>query len=118
LRRSDTVDAVDLREAPFSVVPPGLLLLGWVTLWMRNGRITWWFFAWGLGLVVLCFPAGLVGTLLEPPCYNPQHETFACGIMSTSMANAWTGGFLAFCCLAVLAPVTLLVNAFAREPDR
>ncbi|MFF0150746.1 hypothetical protein [Micromonospora sp. NPDC005203] len=91
-----------------------MLVVIWIVLVIRNHRVGWRFFAFGGGLVVLCFVGGpLVGRLAAPEIACRAQDGLACG-MGGVTAAAWANGAVALCCLVVLLILTPLVRLAAR----
>jgi len=103
-------------DFPFALLPPALLVLAWVVLRAAGRRTGLRFFLSGVGLSILCVPAGLLLAAAEPPCLNPRHETWACGI-SVPAATGLLGALLTAGCVVALLVLTAFFELFGLGPE-
>lgn len=94
---------------------PTLLVAAWVLVWYRQRHVGWRFFATGLGLSILCIPAGSFAEAMatRSSSCTPQ-DTWECGL-GMARGMFWVNGFLAVLCLAGLAVLSLMVRLRHRS---
>ena len=104
-----------LADFPLAFLAPALVLAGWVALWLAGRRVGVKFFLIGAAVAVLCIPAALVVAALQPPCSNPQHETWACGYSGTFLTGVLSALLTAGCVVGLLL-LTAFLKVFGLGP--
>jgi hypothetical protein len=103
-----------LGELWFALVPPALVLAGWVTLWMTGRPAGWKFYLSGAAVAVLCIPAGVLFALFRP-CYHLDLGTWGCGYSEPAVIGAM-GALLTAGCVVALLLLTAFLKLFDLGP--
>ena len=88
---------------------PALLVLAWLILWATRRRVPLWFFAAGVILAILCFPAGMLAGRAELDSVDDCTPGNLC--FSANEVDWWFNGVLGFLTTGALAIASLVVAA-------
>jgi hypothetical protein len=104
-----------LAKFPYAFLAPGLVLAAWAALWFTGRRVGWQFFLSAAAVAGLCIPAALLIEIMQPPCYSPTHDTWACGY-SIPLLTGMLSAVLTAGCIAGLLLLTAFFKLFGLGP--
>ena len=100
---------------PLALLVPALVLATWLSLWINGRRTGVKFFLSAAAVAVLSIPASLLVEVVQGPCYNPTHETWACGDAGPFLTGILSAIVTAGCVVGLLL-LTAFLKVFGLGP--